>query len=554
MRDSDSGTAPKPGNKNTQSGELLGYDAINNGATNKSTAFTLEERQALGLRGLLPYNVCDQESQITRALENMRRKTRDIEKYIFLSALQGRNQHLYYRTVIDNIEEIMPLIYTPTVGQACKEFAHIFRQPKGFYITPDDKGSIREMLDNWPGDDVRVLVITDGQRILGLGDLGANGMGIPIGKLALYVACAGIDPDYCLPVMFDVGTNNQELLDDPLYLGYPHKRLEGKDYEDLMEEFVVAVQDKYPGVLIQFEDFLTPNAYKLLEIYRDRTLSFNDDIQGTAAVTLSGVYASTRISGHQFKDLRIMFLGAGSAATGIGDLMVAAFMEAGLSREEAQARLWFVDRKGLVVKSREKLAPHNVPYAHDHEAMDFESAIKDIKPHILIGATGTPGIFTESVIKAMVELNERPAIFALSNPTSRAECTAENAYQWSNGKAIFTSGSPFDAVTHNGKLLKPGQGNNAYIFPGIGLGAIACRATTISDEMFLASARTLADMVDAKDLDTATLYPPLTDIREASLNIAVAVAEKAYEQNLAQEPKPENLREFIAEQMYDARY
>ena len=554
MRDSDSGTAPKPGNENTQSGELLGYDAINNGATNKSTAFTLEERQALGLRGLLPYNVCDQESQITRALENMRRKTYDIEKYIFLSALQGRNQRLYYRTVIDNIEEIMPLIYTPTVGQACKEFAHIFRQPKGFYITPDDKGSIREMLDNWPGDDVRVLVITDGQRILGLGDLGANGMGIPIGKLALYVACAGIDPDYCLPVMFDVGTNNQELLDDPLYLGYPHKRLEGKDYDELMEEFVVAVQDKYPGVLIQFEDFLTPNAYKLLDIYRDRTLSFNDDIQGTAAVTLSGVYASTRISGHDFKDLCIMFLGAGSAATGIGDLMVAAFMEAGLSREEAQARLWFVDRKGLVVKSREKLAPHNVPYAHDHEAMDFESAIEDIKPHILIGATGTPGIFTESVIKAMVELNERPAIFALSNPTSRAECTAENAYQWSDGKAIFTSGSPFDAVTHNGKLLKPGQGNNAYIFPGIGLGAIACRATTISDEMFLASARTLADMVDAQDLDTATLYPPLTDIREASLNIAVAVAEKAYEQNLAQEPKPENLREFIAEQMYDARY
>ena len=554
MRDSDSGTAPKPGNENTQSGALLGYDAINNGATNKSTAFTPEERQALGLRGLLPYNVCDQESQITRALENMRRKTYDIEKYIFLSALQGRNQRLYYRTVIDNIEEIMPLIYTPTVGQACKEFAHIFRQPKGFYITPDDKGSIREMLDNWPGDDVRVLVITDGQRILGLGDLGANGMGIPIGKLALYVACAGIDPDYCLPVMFDVGTNNQELLDDPLYLGYPHKRLEGKDYDELMEEFVVAVQDKYPGVLIQFEDFLTPNAYKLLDIYRDRTLSFNDDIQGTAAVTLSGVYASTRISGHEFKDLRIMFLGAGSAATGIGDLMVAAFMEAGLSREEAQARLWFVDRKGLVVKSREKLAPHNVPYAHDHEAMDFESAIEDIKPHILIGATGTPGIFTESVIKAMVELNERPAIFALSNPTSRAECTAENAYQWSDGKAIFTSGSPFDAVTHNGKLLKPGQGNNAYIFPGIGLGAIACRATTISDEMFLASARTLADMVDAQDLDTATLYPPLTDIREASLNIAVAVAEKAYEQNLAQEPKPENLREFIAEQMYDARY
>ena len=379
-------------------------------------------------------------------------------------------------------------------------------------------------------------------------------MGIPIGKLSLYAACAGIHPEHCLPVMFDVGTNTQELLDDPLYLGFPHKRLEGEAYDELMNEFVVAVQDKYPGVLIQFEDFLTPNAYKLLETYRDKALTFNDDIQGTAAVTLSGVYASTRISGHQFKDLRIMFLGAGSAATGIGDLMVAAFMEVGLSEEEAQARLWFVDRKGLVVKSRDKLAPHNLPYAHDHESMDFESAIKDIKPQVLIGATGTPGIFTESVIKTMVELNERPAIFALSNPTSRAECTAINAYEWSDGKAIFTSGSPFDAVNHNGKMLKPGQGNNAYIFPGIGLGALVCRATSISDEMFLASARALADMVSAEDLETSTLFPPLTDIRTVSLNIAVAVAEKAYEQNLAQEPKPENLRNYIAEQMYNPSY
>ena len=271
MRDSDSNLD----NNNTQSAQLLGYDALENGAANKSTAFSKEERQALSLRGLLPHSICKQESQITRALENMRRKNLDIEKYIFLSALQDRNQRLFYRTVIDNIEEIMPLIYTPTVGQACKEFAHIFRQPKGFYITPEDKGSIREMLDNWPSDDVRVLVITDGQRILGLGDLGASGMGIPIGKLALYVACAGIHPDHCLPVMFDVGTNNQELLDDPMYLGYPHNRLEGKAYDDLMEEFVVAVQDKYPGVLVQFEDFLTPNAYKLLETYRDKTLSFN---------------------------------------------------------------------------------------------------------------------------------------------------------------------------------------------------------------------------------------------------------------------------------------
>lgn len=534
--------------------QLCGYDVLHSSEANKSTAFSREERQSLGLRGLLPYRVGDQPSQITRVLENMRRKSHDIEKYIFLSALQGRNQRLYYRTVIDNIEETLPLIYTPTVGQACKEFAHIFRQPKGFYITPEDKGSIREMLDNWPADDVRVVVITDGQRILGLGDLGANGMGIPIGKLSLYVACAGIHPDHCLPVMFDMGTNNQELLDDPLYLGYPHNRLEGKAYDDLMDEFIVAVQDKYPGVLIQFEDFLTPNAYKLLDRYRENVLSFNDDIQGTAAVTLSGVYASTRITGHEFKDLRIMFLGAGSAATGIGDLMVAAFKQAGLDEQEARSRLWFVDRHGLVVKSRDDLMPHNLPYAHDLETMDFESAIKKNKPHILIGATGAPGTFSKSVIELMSEINERPAIFALSNPTSSAECTAEQAYEWSDGKAIFTSGSPFDAVNHKGKTLKPGQGNNAYIFPGIGLGALACGASCISDEMFLASARTLADMVDAEDLKTATLYPPLSDIRTASLNIAAALAEKAYEQNLAQKPKPANIRDFIDKQMYDPQY
>ena len=538
----------------TAGSQLRGYDALKSGSANKSTAFTQDERQALGLRGLLPHSMCTQESQMTRVLQNLRRKQLDIEKYIFLSALQGRNRRLFYRTVIENIEEIMPLIYTPTVGQACKEFANIFREPKGFYVTPDDKGNIREMLDNWPSDDVRVIVISDGERILGLGDLGASGMGIPIGKLALYVACAGIDPDHCLPVMFDVGTNNDEMLNDPLYLGYPQKRLEGDAYYELMDEFVEAVKDKFPGVLVQFEDFLTPTAYKLLEIYRDKTLSFNDDIQGTAAVALSGVYASTRISGHDFKDLRIMFLGAGSAATGIGDLMVAAFKEAGLNEEEARARLWFVDSKGLIVKSRDNLKSHNLPYAHEHKPMDFISAINEIKPQVLIGATGMPGTFSQAVVEAMATLNERPSIFALSNPTSRAECTAEQAYEWSDGKVIFTSGSPFDAVEFNGKTLKPGQGNNAYIFPGIGLGALACRATSISDEMFLASARTLADMVSAENLETSTLYPPLTDIREVSLNIAVALAEKAYEQNLAQLPKPDDLQEYVAELMYDPSY
>ena len=533
---------------------LKGYDALHSAHANKGTAFTPEEREALALRGLLPHAEFGQNGQMARVLENMRRKAYDIEKYIFLSGLQARNERLYYRTVIENIEEIMPLIYTPTVGQACKEFAHIFRDPKGFYINPDDKGDIRKILDNWPEDDIRVIVITDGQRILGLGDLGANGMGIPIGKLALYVACAGIQPSQCLPIMFDVGTNNQELLDDPLYLGYPHKRLEGDEYSELMAEFVDAIQDKFPKALLQFEDFLTPNAYQLLQDYRCKILSFNDDIQGTAAVTLSGVYASTRISGHNFEDLRIMFLGAGSAATGIGDLMVSAFKEAGLSKEDALKRLWIVDQDGLVVKSRDDLMVHNLPYAHEHEALDFVSAINEIKPHILIGATGAPGTFTQEVIEAMSALNERPAIFALSNPTSRAECTAEQAYEWSKGKAIFTSGSPFDAISHEGKTLKPGQGNNAYIFPGVGLGAIACEATHITDEMFLASARSLAELVSEEDLPTSTLYPPLKDIRNASLEIAVALAEKAYDQGIAQLARPSDLKQYIRDMMYDPSY
>ena len=531
-----------------------GYALLNDSAKNKSTAFSHEERQLYGLRGLLPYSASTMENQSSRALASLRRKTEDIEKYIFLLSLLDRGEQIFYRMVIDHIDEIMPLIYTPTVGQACKEFASIFRKPRGFYITPEDKGDIREMLENWPEDDVRIIVVTDGQRILGLGDLGANGMGIPIGKLSLYCACAGIHPSQCLPVMLDVGTNNEELLNDPMYLGYPHKRLEGQDYFDLVDEFIWAVHEKYPRVLVQFEDFLTPNAFQLLDIYRDRILCFNDDIQGTAAVTLAGVYASTRITGHDFKDLRIMFLGAGSAATGIGDLMVAAFIEEGLNEVDARQRLWFVNSRGLVVSSTEKLLPHVQAYAHDHEPMEFIEAIKDIKPHVLIGATGMPNTFNREVVESMCEINERPAIFALSNPTSRAECTAEQAYEWSKGKVIFTSGSPFGVVNYAGKEYRPGQGNNSYVFPGIGMGAVACNARIINDEMFLASAKSLAEQVSQESLDAGTLYPPLRNIRQVSLEIAVALAEKAYECGIAQDPKPDNLRETIQRMMYDPRY
>jgi len=367
----------------------------------------------------------------------MHRKAYDIERYIFLMALLGRNERLFYQMLIENIEEVMPIVYTPTVGQACQEFAHIFRQSRGFYITPGDSGQIEQMLTNWPVQDVRLIVVTDGQRILGLGDLGANGMGIPIGKLALYSACAGIPPQQCMPVLLDVGTNNQELLDDPLYLGIRQARITGEAYTSLVDEFVTAVQKVFPKVLIQFEDFLTPNAYGLLQRYRNNVRCFNDDIQGTAAMALAGVFASCRITKVDFSELRIMFLGAGSAATGIADLIQAALQQAGLSAQEARDRLWFIDRTGLQVTTRTDLAAHNKPYAKNVPPKNFIDAIKLVQPHILIGATGTASSFTEDVVQLMAQINQRPVIFALSNPTSKSECTAEQAYQWSDGRAVF---------------------------------------------------------------------------------------------------------------------
>ena len=534
--------------------EPTGFDVLHNPKLNKGSAFSEAERDRYGLRGLLPAGVSSQQRQMQRVLENLSRKEYDIERYIFLFALQGRNERLFYRVLIDHIDEIMPIIYTPTVGEACQQFAHIFREPRGFYITPDDRGRMHEILSNWPERDVRIIVITDGQRILGLGDLGANGMGIPIGKLALYTAGAGIYPEQCLPVMLDVGTNNKELRTDPLYLGVKQTRLTGDAYNDLVKEFVTSVQEIFPKALIQFEDFLTPNAYMLLNTYRDRVLCFNDDIQGTAATILAGIYSSTRISGHNFADLRIMFLGAGSAATGMADLIHPALCKAGLSNNDALQRLWFVDQAGLLVKSRQNLAEHILPYTQDHPAMSFTDAIKSIKPHILIGATGVQGTFTEGAIRLMAEINDRPAIFALSNPSSHAECTSQQVYEWTDGRAIFASGSPSKIVNYKNKTYHPGQGNNAYVFPGVGLGAVACQANRITDEMFLAAADAFADMVKPEDLEKGTIYPPLKDIRAISLNIACAVSKKAYEQNLAQNPYPNDLSGSIKKLMYDPSY
>ena len=528
-----------------------GYAVLRDPALNKSTAFSQEERDRFRLRGLLPARVCSQDTQINRVLENLRRKAHDIERYIFLLALQARNERLFYRTLIEHIDELMPLVYTPTVGQACKEFAHIFRQPRGFYVTPDDRGKIASLLKNWPETDVRVIVITDGERILGLGDLGANGMGIPIGKLALYTALAGIDPHQCMPVQFDVGTNNAALRDDPLYLGVQAPRLRGEPYYELMEEFVTSVQDGYPQALIQFEDFLTPRAFALLRRYRHRVLCFNDDIQGTAAVVLAGVYGAARIAERPLEQSRVMFLGAGSAATGIADLMVEALVQRGLTTDDARRRLWFVDVSGLVVQSRTDLQPHNLPYAHPHQPLGFVDAVQAIRPHILIGATSQGGTFTEDVVRLMAELNDRPVIFALSNPTSRAECTAEQAYRWSDGRVVFASGSPFPPIDlGTGRSWRPGQGNNAYVFPGVGLGAVGCRARKVTDSMFLAAAQALADAVKPDDLAAGALYPPLRDVRVVSLAIAAKVAEAAYDEGVAQAPRPASMLDHLAAKMY----
>ena len=532
-----------------------GFQVLNSASLNKGTAFTAEEREKYKLHGLLPPGITTPPEQMKRALTNMRRKYYDIERYVFLTALQSRNERLFYQLVIQNIEEVMPLIYTPTVGQACREYGKLFRRPRGLYITINDLGNVKQVMDNWPYKDIRVIVVTDGERILGLGDLGANGMGIPVGKLALYVACAGIHPNQCLPVMIDVGTNNNEFLNDELYLGLHQPRETGDNYYALLDEFVQSTQQVFPNALIQFEDFLTPRAYQLMKLYKDQVLCFNDDIQGTAGVALAGVYASTRITGIKFTELRFMFLGAGSAATGIADLICFALQNEGLSEREARSRLWFVDIDGLLVKGRAGVQTHNLPYMQEYQQMDFVSAIDTIKPNVLIGATGFPGTFTQEVIEHMTAINQRPVIFALSNPTSRAECTAEQAYSWSQGRAIFASGSPFAEVKYEDQTFRPGQGNNAYIFPGIGLGAVVGKSSLITDEMFLEAAKALAAQVSQADLDAGALYPPLSNIRKISQHIAEAVIEYAFEHDLAQlQLRTDSIAQYISDYMYDPSY
>ncbi|MFP3898775.1 MAG: NAD-dependent malic enzyme [Dehalococcoidia bacterium] len=543
--------APKTGTANMP----RGADLLREPTLNKGTAFTEEERRALGLEGLLPPFVSDLQTQVIRVMENFHKKPTDLEKYIYLMSLQSRNETLFYRVVIDKVEEMMPIVYTPTVGQACQEYGHILRRPRGIFVSAKDKGRVADILRNWSGGDVRVIVVTDGGRILGLGDLGANGMGIPVGKLCLYTACAGIHPACCLPVTLDVGTDNEGLLGDVLYVGLRQRRLRGEAYDDLVEEFVTAVQKLYPHALIQFEDFATYNALRLLNRYRDRVCTFNDDIQGTGAVALAGLYSALRITGGKLNDQRILFLGAGEAAMGIGGMVTSALVGEGLSEGEARARCWFVDSKGLVVKSRTDLAEYKLPYAHNHEHVaDFLSAVKTLRPTVIIGVSGQQKAFTRPVLEAMAVHNERPIVMAMSNPTSKAECTAEEAYTWTGGRAVFASGSPFAPVTVDGNTYVPGQANNAYVFPGIGLGVVASDAMFVTDEMLSVAAKALADAVCEADLAQGRIYPPLRKIREVSAGIAAAVAEAAFKQGVARKPRPDDLLAFIKSQMYEPAY
>ncbi|KAL5697548.1 malate dehydrogenase (oxaloacetate-decarboxylating) (NADP(+)) [Ranunculus cassubicifolius] len=536
-----------------------GYSLMRDPHHNKGLAFTIKERDAHYLRGLLPPTVVSHDLQVKKMMHNLRQYDVPLQRYVAMMDLQERNERLFYKLLIDNVEELLPVVYTPTVGEACQKYGSIFRRPQGLYISLNEKGKILEVLKNWPQKSIQVIVVTDGERILGLGDLGCQGMGIPVGKLSLYTALGGLRPSACLPITIDVGTNNEQLLNDEFYIGLRQRRATGQEYAELLQEFMTAVKQNYgEKVLIQFEDFANHNAFELLSKYRTSHLVFNDDIQGTASVVLSGIVSSLKLVGGTLAEHTFLFLGAGEAGTGIAELIALEMSkQTKLPVNETRKKIWLVDSKGLIVSSRKDSLQHfKQPWAHEHEPVKtLLEAVKSIKPTILIGSSGVGQTFTKEVVEAMSSFNEKPVIFALSNPTSQSECTAEQAYTWSKGRAIYASGSPFPSVEFDGKVFTPGQANNAYIFPGFGLGLIISGAIRVHDDMLLAASEALAAEVTEENYAKGMIFPPFTNIRKISAHIAANVAAKVYELGLASRlPRPNDLVKYAESCMYNPNY
>lgn len=540
---------------NTTSLSERGQNLLKNSKLNRATAFSIEDRKKYGLLGLLPEKVETEAERLQRVLSQIESQSSDLARYEYLSDLHDNDETLYFKTLMSDPARFMPLVYTPTVGEACEKFDHLFNRPRGLYLPITRQAQLEEMLNNWIESDVRVIVVTDGERILGLGDQGIGGMGIPIGKLSLYTACAGVPPQVTLPITLDVGTNNLERINDPLYLGLKQPRVTGKAYDDFIAAFVAAVQKVFPLACIQFEDFAFAHAAPILAKYRNDISCFNDDIQGTAAVALAGVSAALRITKDKLTDQRFLFFGAGTAGAGIADLLVKAMVMQGLSEAEARQRCWLYDINGLLQSERTDLANFQQPFAHKHTPINsFVNAIQEIKPTAIIGVSTVGKAFNQEVIEAMAAINERPIIFPYSNPTDHSECTAEEAYQWSDGRAIFASGSPFPPVHYKDKIFMPGQGNNVYIFPAMGMAIYATAAKRVTDEMFIVAAQALSEQVTQTYLDVGLIYPPQKDILSVSLQVAAKVAEYIFDNNFARVERPTNIKAYIQAKTYSPEY
>jgi malate dehydrogenase (oxaloacetate-decarboxylating)(NADP+) len=522
---------------------------------NKSTAFTETEKHALGVIGLLPDVSESEDLQLRRVMMQLATKTSDLEQYIYLVNLLDHNETLFYRTIMSDPPRFLPIVYDPTIGEACLKFGHIYRQTRGMYLSITRRGKVKEVLRNWPQRDVRVICVTDGGRILGLGDLGANGAAIPIGKLQLYTACAGVPPQYLLPMYLDAGTNNEQYLNDPLYLGMRSARVATKDLYSFVDEFMEAVQEVFPKCCVHFEDWTGVDAMHLLARYRDKYCMYNDDVQGTAGITLAGMINAAKLKGTKLRDEKYLFLGAGSAGIGLANLLCSALVAERMGLREAQKSVWMFDVNGLLQSTRTDLYDFQRPYAHEHTPThDFVAAIESIKPTTIIGVSTVGGAFTQKVVEAMSRLNERPVILALSNPTQKAECTPQQAYTWSKGKAIYAAGVQFPTVRYDGQTFLPGQANNFYIFPAVGMAIVATQASRVPDDLFIEAAKAVADHVPADQLKQGLLYPPQGDILETEIKTAARVAKLIFDMKLARVDQPGDVEAFIRQHVYKPEY